>query len=114
MALHFLADAALDDLLTAWRHYDDARASGQDAVEDLGRARILLDQARARMHRIRSVLYPNTSEQEAVLATVLCATLDEVVHLNASHRELGKSGHLRCVCGELVAFGATAAEGVLQ
>lgn len=112
MALHFLAEAALDDLLTAWRHYDDVRSVDQPVVADLGPARIQLDQARARMHRLRSVLYPNTDEKQAVLVTALCSVLDEVVHLNASHRVMGRSNDFTCVCGEVVSVSPVASQSV--
>ena len=107
MALHFLAEAAFDDLLAAWRHYDDLRSVDKPMVTKLGPARIQLDEARARMYRLRSVLYPTDGEREAVIATALCSVLDEVVHLNASHRVGKNSDQLRCICGELVATSST-------
>ena len=112
MALHFLAEAALDDLLTAWRHYDDVRSLSTPKVSELGSARIQLDEARVRMYRLRSVLYPNNDAKQAVLVTALCSILDEVVHLNASHRVAGHPSDLRCVCGEVVRISSVPRQSV--
>ena len=102
MALHYVADRALDDLLTAWRHYDDMRSKPEVKIADLGRARCILDDARVRMNRIRSAMHPNASEQTRVQMVVLCQTLDEVVHLGWDHVEPDDRTNLRCICGHLV------------
>lgn len=102
MALHYVADRALDDLLTAWRYYDDVRQSNEHKIADLGSARARLDDARNRMHRIRVAMHPNAHEQSAVVKLVLCQALDEVVHLGWDHFVPGDRSTLRCLCGELV------------
>jgi len=102
MALHYLAESAFDDLLTAWRAHDALRVSSRASVQQLGTSRMALEGARDRMHRLRSALYPNPDELQAVLATALCPTLDEIVYLNVGHRDAQRPGNARCPCGELV------------
>lgn len=102
MALHYFAETALDDLLTAWRHHDDVRGAERASIEQVGAARTVLDQARDRMHRLRSALYPNADERSVVVLTALCPALDEVVFLSWNHRDARRPGNLRCPCGELV------------
>ncbi len=104
MALHYIADRALRDLLTAWRHYDDTRRSNGYSFDALGRARIQLDEARGRMHRIREAVHPNDYERRQAQTIALCASLDEIVYLSWNHVDEGDPTHLRCVCGQLVPF----------
>lgn len=102
MALHFFAETAFDDLLTAWRQHCDVRSSSGVTVEEIGAARSTLDGARDRMHRLRSALYPNADERSVVVTTALCPRLDEVVYLSWLHRDARRPGNLRCPCGDLV------------
>ena len=102
MALHYLADLALDDLLTAWRHYDDVRRAERTSCGDLGRARTQLDDARNRMHRIRMATHPSSDEYKSAIQIALCPSLDQVVYLGWNHLEPGGRTHVRCVCGDLL------------
>jgi hypothetical protein len=104
MALHYLAEAAFDDLLMAWRHHDDLKARPRTAVTRLAASRRSLDEARHRMRRLREALYPTAEEHEDVLVTALCTTLDEVVHLSWQHVHPHRPGAAVCVCGELIAI----------
>ncbi len=102
MAFHYLADRALDDLLCTWRHYDDVQKSERATIADLGRARMLLDDARERMHRIRRASYPNASELSRAVKVAICPTLDEVVYLGWDDLVPGSPRALRCICGQVV------------
>ena len=102
MALHFLAEAAFDDLLVAWRHHDDLRRRPKTAVTRLAASRRELDDARSRMRRLREALYPTDEEHEDVLVTALCSGLDEVVHLNWRHAHPHRPGVVVCICGEFI------------
>ena len=102
MALHFLAESAFDDLLTAWRQYARVRDMESMTVPQLGKARIELDEARERMNKIRIAMYPSEEERDSSLVVALCPVLDEVVHLSWTHRSGAGSQELHCPCGELV------------
>ena len=104
MALHFLAEAAFDDLLVAWRHHDDLQRTPKVEVTRLARSRSELDDARNRMRRLREGLYPTDEENEDVLVTALCSALDEVVHLNWRHVHPHRPGVAVCICGEFIAI----------
>lgn len=103
MALHYVAENALEDLLTAWRHYDDVRRTEQRKFSDLGRARVLLDDARNRMQRIRAAVHPTAEEHAAAVKIALCPALDEIVYLSWNNMVPGDKRHLRCICGHLIA-----------
>lgn len=102
MALHYVAENALEDLLTAWRHYDDVRRREERKFSELGRARTLLDDARDRMHRIRAAIHPNAEEHAAAVKIALCPNLDEIVYLSWNNLIPGDRHHLKCICGHLV------------
>lgn len=102
MALHLVAENALDELLRCWRRHNDLQ-QGAAPVTKLAASRQDLDRARDRMHRIREVIYPNSIESGEVLVTTLCTSLDEVVHLNWRHRSPDRPGEFVCVCGERLA-----------
>ena len=104
MALHFLAEAAFDDLLVAWRHHDDLKRTPKIAVTRLAASRSALEDARSRMRRLREALYPTTDEHEDVLVTALCSVLDEVVHLNWRQVHPHRPGVAVCICGEHIAI----------
>lgn len=103
MALHFLAEAAFDDLLVAWRHLDDLRGTPNVSVRRMARARCGYEDAKTRMGRLREALYPTDHEEDDIIVTALCGTLDEVVHLGWRHVHPHKPGVLVCICGEYVA-----------
>lgn len=84
MALHYLAENAFSDLLRAWDNHHRVKHKPRSTVPEKGRSRLELEAARDRMYRLRSAMYPNPEEQEAVLFSVLCDHLDEIVHLGWS------------------------------
>lgn len=102
MALHYVAEEAFADLLTTWRHHDDLQRRGGCSVRQLARSRQALEHARLRMRRLREALYPTPAEANTVVMSVLCPSLDEVVHLGWSHRSTNRPGNLACPCGTLV------------
>jgi len=102
MALHYLAEAAFDDLLTSWRHHWSVKNSSVATLQQLSVARANLDDARTRMNRIRAAMYPNDDERSATLVGALCPTLDEFVYLSWTHQFGAGSRQLQCPCGELV------------
>lgn len=102
MALHFLAENAFDDLLVAWREHWRVRNLASPSVEQLGRARIRLEEARGRMNKIRIAMYPDDDEKEGTLVGALCPVLDQFVYLTWSHQFGPGSRQLHCPCGELV------------
>ena len=102
MTLHFLAESAFDDLLTAWREHWRVRNHGSATVAQLGKARIALEEARTRMNRIRVAMYPTDEELDGTLVGALCPVIDEFVYLTWSHQFGPGSRQLLCPCGELV------------
>lgn len=102
MALHFLAEHAFDDLLAVWRRHSDLQHQRSTPIATLGLSRQALDNARQRMHRLRTALYPTVDERDGIVVTALCPVLDEVVHLCWNHRDDRRPGNVRCLCGELV------------
>lgn len=100
--LHYAVQSAFDDLLACWRAYDDAKRRPTAKWSDLGDARIELDRARDRMHRLRIALYPEPRELEAVVESVWCETLDMVVHLRSEDRDPQNPRRYRCTCGHRV------------
>ncbi len=58
--------------------------------------------ARRRMRKLRLALHPEPSEQSNARISLLCETLDEVVHFADDHIDLDRPGCYRCACGELV------------
>ena len=103
MGLHFLAEEAFDDLLTTWRTVDDARRSrlvlSLRQRDDLHRS--LID-ARRRMRRLRLALHPEPNERSRAKMSLLCDTLDVVVHLGDEHVDDDRPGCFRCACGDLI------------
>jgi hypothetical protein len=100
--LHPLVERAFDDLLACWREHERRRAlTGVDPVH-LAESRIRLEDARARVHRFRLVMYPDPVELESVVASVFCDTLDGIVHLTWSHRDATRSDVFTCPCGDPV------------
>lgn len=102
MALHYVAEAAFDELLTLWRHHHELQRRDGVSVRQLATSRQALEAARTRMRRLREALYPTPAEEHSVVLSVMCTTLDEVVHLGPSHRSANRPGNLLCPCGTLV------------
>ncbi len=92
--LHPMIEEALDDLLVAWQFHDQRRALRAE-VPELARSRALLDEARARMSRLRRALHPEEHEAQEAAAAAHCPTLDSMVILYP------RDGN-RCVCGHTV------------
>ena len=103
MGLHFLAEEAFDDLLTTWRAVDDVRHARRELSlrrrDELHRS---LDAARDRMRRLRLALHPEPDVRARARLSVLCDTLDVVVHLGDEHVDDNRPGCFRCACGDLV------------
>jgi len=99
--LHPDLDAAFDDLLVAWRHHDERRASGAP-VPRLFETRRGLDEARDRVRRLRRGLYPEEGEIGEAAFAVTCPSLDATVVVYAQEVHGGQNQY-RCVCGADVA-----------
>lgn len=102
--LHPILDEALDDLLAAWRHHEVLRANSRIGVVRLATSRIKLDNARRRVHAFRQAMYPNEHEQESIAISVVCPTLEHLVHIPESKLTRTTSGltQFLCPCGEVV------------
>lgn len=103
MGLHFLAEEAFDDLLTTWRAVDDVRRSRRaHSVRHRDELHRSLIAARDRMRRLRLALHPEPSERARASLSLLCDTLDVVVHLGDEHIDDNRPGCFRCACGDLI------------
>lgn len=102
--LHPILDGALDDLLSAWRCHEELRANFRTSLSQLAASRRRLDDARQRVHFLRSELYPNDTERESVAMLMVCATLEHVVHVPARELHVQPDGaaQFRCPCGDTV------------
>ncbi len=100
--LHFVVEEAFDDLLCCWRVHHDVVRSPTSTVVQRGEARVRLDKARERMHRLRLAVYPEPDEAASVVDSVWCEVLDVVVHLRWEDRDPVRPGNFRCACGNHV------------
>ena len=88
--LHPVLESAFDDLLTAWRVYEDR----PDELLDLATARTRLDDERWRVYRLRRALHPEADEALEAREVVTCPVLDAQVFLYGGEEPT-------CVCGRL-------------
>ncbi len=88
--LHPVLDGAFDDLLAAWRRYQER----PHRLLDLATARARLDEERWRVHRLRRALHPEAAEAGEAREVVTCPVLDAQVFLYGGEEPT-------CVCGEL-------------
>lgn len=100
--LHMAVEAAFEDLLATWRAHDSRRRRPGVSVADLALTRTALDQARRRMHRLRTAIHPESAEFESVVQSIWCETLDCVVHVRWTDRHPTRPGNFACPCGHLV------------
>ena len=100
--LHMAVETAFDDLLATWRTHCSRQANPQTAIADLAQSRAALDRARNRMHQLRIAIYPETDEEESIVESLWCETLETVVHLRWVDQDPVRPGNYRCVCGHLV------------
>lgn len=101
--LHPVFEEAFDDLLVAWRSHQVSRNAPDRTVQRLAKSRFRLDQARNRVHRFRTALYPEHDERLEVALTILCPSLDTIV--NIRYQDLVESeGEVRfeCPCGRTI------------
>ncbi len=100
--LHYAVEAAFDNLLTTWRAHQDIVKRKSTTVQQRASARIALDDARRRMHRLRIAMYPEPDEIELIMDSIWCEVLDSVVHFRWTDRDDRYPGNVRCACGNLV------------
>ena len=101
--LHMAVEAAFEDLLAKWRAHHSRQGRGGVSLPELAQSRQALDRARQRMHRLRSAIYPEGDELDAVVESIWCESLESVVHLRWEDRHPIRPGNLMCACGHLVA-----------
>ncbi len=100
--LHLAVESAFEDLLANWRAHDSRRRRRDLSTVELAASRLALDKARHRMHKLRTAIYPEPSEREAIVESIWCESLDSVVHLRWSDRHPTRPGNFECPCGLLV------------
>lgn len=100
--LHYAVEAAFEDLLTTWRAHHDTVHRRSATVQQRAQARMALDDARQRMHRLRIAMYPEPDEIELVIDSIWCEALDSVVHVRWADRDPMRPGNFQCACGHLV------------
>ena len=100
--LHLAVECAFDDLLATWRAHQSRRAKQNITVSELALSRHALDQARHRIHKLRTTIYPAADEFESIVESVWCETLEAVVHLRSVDRHPTLPGNFACACGHLV------------
>lgn len=100
--LHYAVEDAFDTLLCTWRKHHDTISKPEATIAEMGEARVALDVARARLHRLRIAMYPEPEEMEAVVDSVFCDSLDMVVHFRWDDRHPDRPGTFLCSCGNLV------------
>lgn len=101
--LHRVLDEAFDELLSCFREHDDLRRSRSAPLRRLAQARIDLDQARSRVHRLRLALHPYGNDVDLIGRAVLCGRLDEVVHI--PRLGITRTDDIEwfvCICGDWV------------
>ena len=100
--LHYAVEAAFDDLLCRWRNYDDLRNRRGATWREKADARVELDKARDRMHKLRIAMYPRDDELESIVDSLWCETLEMVIHVRWDDRDDMRPGNFRCPCGHLI------------
>jgi hypothetical protein len=97
--LHPLLEDAFDDLLVAWRHHQERRATAMDTAS-LAVSRAALDEVRDRVRRLRTALHPEHHEVEEAAFAVTCPSLDTavVVYPRDVTLDAGVATYT-CVCG---------------
>ena len=101
--LHPVFEEAFDDLLVAWRNHQVSRSHPDRTVQRLAASRKRLDDARNRVHRFRTALYPEADEQLEVALSILCPSLDAIV--NIRYQDIDDRGHeisFGCPCGRSI------------
>ncbi len=103
--LHRLFAGSFDDLLAAWRAYDDLRMA-RAPLPALVEAHDRLEQARRTADRHRRAFAPEPRDLEDAAFVVHCSSYDEPVLLyrrDADHRQPERLWS--CVCGSAVQLG---------
>lgn len=95
MALHYLLDAAVNELLDAWCKHDDLRVGGRADHAQLAKSRWKLEAARERAQQLRSALCPMGEIIRPGSVVAYCSTLDQVVVVD-------RTGDGACICGHAV------------
>ena len=101
--LHRVLDDAFAELLSCFRDHDDLRRSRSAPLHRLARARVDLEEARSRVHRLRLALHPYGNDVALIGSSVLCERLDEVVHI--PHLGITRADGVEwfsCICGDWV------------
>ena len=100
--LHFAVEAAFDDLLCRWRNHNDILNRRGATWREKAEARVELDKARDRMHKLRVAMYPEEDERDSIIDSVWCETLEMVMRVRWMDRDDMRPGNFRCACGHLI------------
>ena len=100
--LHYAVEAAFDELLCTWRNHNDILTRRGATWKEKADARVALDQARNRMHKLRISMYPEDDERDSIIDSLWCKSLEMVVHVRWLDRDDMRPGNFRCACGHLI------------